>query len=440
MKKLCLILALIMALGVLAGCSSGPDKDGYYHAGAAFEYDGFKVKVGKYEIVDDKVTVPIEITNKRTDSYGNTNFATWRSGFNDEIDSTFFGIFDLVYYSESIPGGDTVKMVASMSYHGAGEYKIYCTKTGVVEGENLRDPDEKIIVFNVKEESNIGVAYEGSTDAASEKDTNVPDENGYYHSGATIEYDGFIVKIGEYEIVDDNVTVPFEVTNKRTDSYTNVNFATWRSGFNDKINSTYWGIFDFEYYSESIPGGDTIKMVASIPYQGEGKYKIYCTKTGVVEGEYFRDPDEKIIVFDIKEGFNVGSISAEDISTPDENGYYHFGDTIEYDGFLVKIGEYRFSDYSIKVPFEIMNKHNDSYSSKCFQTWRRGFNDEVENTAWGIFDSMYYSESIPSGGTIEMVATIQYQGEGEYKIYCTKTGDVENYKDPNEKIIVFRIG
>ena len=39
-----------------------------------------------------------------------------------------------------------------------------------------------------------------------------------------------------------------------------------------------------------------------------------------------------------------------------------------------------------------------------------------------------------------MVATIQYQGEGEYKIYCTKTGDVENYKDPNEKIIVFRIG
>lgn len=150
MKKLCLILALIMALGVLAGCSSGPDKDGYYHAGAAFEYDGFKVKVGKYEIVGDKVTVPIEITNKRTDSYGNTNFATWRSGFNDEVDSTFFGIFDLVYYSESIPGGDTVKMVASMSYQGTGEYKIYCTKTGVVEGENLRDPDEKIIVFDVE--------------------------------------------------------------------------------------------------------------------------------------------------------------------------------------------------------------------------------------------------------------------------------------------------
>lgn len=154
MKKLCLILALIMALGVLAGCSSGPDKDGYYHAGAAFEYDGFKVKVGKYEIVDDNVTVPIEITNKRTDSYGNTNFATWRSGFNDEVDSTFFGIFDLVYYSESIPGGDTVKMVASMPYQGAGEYKIYCTKTGVVEGENLRDPDEKIIVFKVKEKKN----------------------------------------------------------------------------------------------------------------------------------------------------------------------------------------------------------------------------------------------------------------------------------------------
>ena len=154
MKKLCLILALIMALGVLAGCSSGPDKDGYYHAGATFEYDGFKVKVGKYEIVDDKVTVPIEITNKRTDSYGNTNFATWRSGFNDEVDSTFFGIFDLVYYSESIPGGDTVKMVASMPYQGAGEYKIYCTKTGVVEGENLRDPDEKIIVFKVKGKKN----------------------------------------------------------------------------------------------------------------------------------------------------------------------------------------------------------------------------------------------------------------------------------------------
>lgn len=154
MKKLCLILALIMALGVLAGCSSGPDKDGYYHAGATFEYDGFKVKVGKYEIVDDNVTVPIEITNKRTDSYGNTNFATWRSGFNDEVDSTFFGIFDLVYYSESIPGGDTVKMVASMSYQGTGEYKIYCTKTGVVEGENLRDPDEKIIVFKVKGKKN----------------------------------------------------------------------------------------------------------------------------------------------------------------------------------------------------------------------------------------------------------------------------------------------
>lgn len=152
MKKLCLILALIMALGVLAGCSSGPDKDGYYHAGAAFEYDGFKVKVGKYEIVDDKVTVPIEITNKRTDSYGNTNFATWRSGFNDEIDSTFFGIFDLVYYSESIPGGDTVTMVASMPYQGAGEYKIYCTKTGDVE--NYKDPNEKIIVFNVKGEKN----------------------------------------------------------------------------------------------------------------------------------------------------------------------------------------------------------------------------------------------------------------------------------------------
>lgn len=154
MKKLCLILALIMVLGVLVGCSSGPDKDGYYHAGATFEYDGFKVKVGKYEIVDDKVTVPIEITNKRTDSYGNTNFATWRSGFNDEVDSTFFGIFDLVYYSESIPGGDTVKMVASMSYQGTGEYKIYCTKTGVVEGENLRDPDEKIIVFKVKGKKN----------------------------------------------------------------------------------------------------------------------------------------------------------------------------------------------------------------------------------------------------------------------------------------------
>ena len=152
MKKLCLILALIMALGVLAGCSSGPDKDGYYHAGATFEYDGFKVKVGKYEIVGDKVTVPIEITNKRTDSYGNTNFATWRSGFNDEVDSTFFGIFDLVYYSESIPGGDTVKMVASMSYQGAGEYKIYCTKTGDVE--NYKDPNEKIIVFNVKGEKN----------------------------------------------------------------------------------------------------------------------------------------------------------------------------------------------------------------------------------------------------------------------------------------------
>ena len=152
MKRLCLILALIMALGVLAGCSSGPDKDGYYHAGATFEYDGFKVKVGKYEIVGDKVTVPIEITNKRTDSYGNTNFATWRSGFNDEVDSTFFGIFDLVYYSESIPGGDTVKMVASMSYQGAGEYKIYCTKTGDVE--NYKDPNEKIIVFNVKGEKN----------------------------------------------------------------------------------------------------------------------------------------------------------------------------------------------------------------------------------------------------------------------------------------------
>ncbi len=164
MKKLCLILALIMALGVLAGCSSGPDKDGYYHAGAAFEYDGFKVKVGKYEIVDDKVTVPIEITNKRTDSYGNTNFATWRSGFNDEIDSTFFGIFDLVYYSESIPGGDTVKMVASMSYHGAGEYKIYCTKTGVVEGENLRDPDEKIIVFKIKEKKNSSLTSDGENE------------------------------------------------------------------------------------------------------------------------------------------------------------------------------------------------------------------------------------------------------------------------------------
>lgn len=164
MKKLCLILALIMVLGVLVGCSSGPDKDGYYHAGATFEYDGFKVKVGKYEIVGDKVTVPIEITNKRTDSYGNTNFATWRSGFNDEIDSTFFGIFDLVYYSESIPGGDTVKMVASMSYHGAGEYKIYCTKTGVVEGENLRDPDEKIIVFKIKEKKNSSLTSDGENE------------------------------------------------------------------------------------------------------------------------------------------------------------------------------------------------------------------------------------------------------------------------------------
>lgn len=164
MKKLCLILALIMALGVLAGCSSGPDKDGYYHAGATFEYDGFKVKVGKYEIVGDKVTVPIEITNKRTDSYGNTNFATWRSGFNDEVDSTFFGIFDLVYYSESIPGGDTVKMVASMPYQGAGEYKIYCTKTGVVEGENLRDPDEKIIVFKIKEKKNSSLTSDGENE------------------------------------------------------------------------------------------------------------------------------------------------------------------------------------------------------------------------------------------------------------------------------------
>lgn len=164
MKKLCLILALIMALGVLVGCSSGPDKDGYYHAGATFEYDGFKVKVGKYEIVGDKVTVPIEITNKRTDSYGNTNFATWRSGFNDEVDSTFFGIFDLVYYSESIPGGDTVKMVASMPYQGAGEYKIYCTKTGVVEGENLRDPDEKIIVFKIKEKKNSSLTSDGENE------------------------------------------------------------------------------------------------------------------------------------------------------------------------------------------------------------------------------------------------------------------------------------
>lgn len=150
MKKLCLILALIMALGVLVGCSSGPDKDGYYHAGATFEYDGFKVKVGKYEIVGDKVTVPIEITNKRTDSYGNTNFAAWRGGFNDEVNVGF--LFDFVYYSESIPGGDTVTMVASMPYQGAGEYKIYCTKTGDVE--NYKDPNEKIIVFKVKGKKN----------------------------------------------------------------------------------------------------------------------------------------------------------------------------------------------------------------------------------------------------------------------------------------------
>lgn len=167
MKKLCLILALIMMLGVLAGCSSGPDKDGYYHAGATFEYDGFKVKVGKYEIVGDNVTVPIEITNKRTDSYGNTNFATWRSGFNDEVNFTLFGIFDFGYYSESIPGGDTVKMVASMPYRGAGEYKIYCTKTGVVDGEfyeRAKDPNEKIIVFKIKEKKNSGLTSDGENE------------------------------------------------------------------------------------------------------------------------------------------------------------------------------------------------------------------------------------------------------------------------------------
>lgn len=151
MKKLCLILALIMALGVLAGCSSGPDKDGYYHAGATFEYDGFEVKVGKYKIVNgDTIEIPFEVTNKRTESYNNYSFKTWRYVFNDEIN--WFNTQSKIFYHwnfKEIPGGDTKEMIASIPYLGAGEYKIYCTKTGVVDGTDNRDPDEKIIVFRI---------------------------------------------------------------------------------------------------------------------------------------------------------------------------------------------------------------------------------------------------------------------------------------------------
>ena len=152
MKKLCLILALIMALGALVGCSSGPDKDGYYHAGATFEYDGFKVKVGKYEVGSDGlISIPFEVTNERAESYNNYSFETWRCVFDKDPDWRKAEGEKIFYHwnFKEIPGGDTKKMVASILYRGVGEYKIYCTRTGVIDGTDNRDPDEKIIVFKI---------------------------------------------------------------------------------------------------------------------------------------------------------------------------------------------------------------------------------------------------------------------------------------------------